>query len=193
MTETVTPPEPSARTALLLLDVHRDVLGQLPPDKERSVRSAMTRALAAAREAGAPVIYVTPHYRPGYPELAPFAAYVRERGLFAEDDPAESLPEEFARRRDEPIVAKFVYSPFYCTDLELLLRRTGVGKVVLGGVSTSGVVLSALREAFDRDFQVVVLADACADFDQELHDILVKKLFPAQAVVITSTELTQYL
>src|ERR1044071_743246 len=45
---------------------------------------------------------------------------------------------------------------------------------------TSGVVLSTLREAADRDFGLTVLADACLDNDPEVHRVLTEKVFPAQ-------------
>jgi len=43
-----------------------------------------------------------------------------------------------------------------------------VTRLVLTGIATSGVVLSTLREAADRDYELTVLADGCADADQEV-------------------------
>jgi nicotinamidase-related amidase len=57
--------------------------------------------------------------------------------------------------------------------------------LVLAGISTSGVVLSTVREAADKDFQLTVLSDLCADFDPEIHSILINKIFPKQAEVMT--------
>lgn len=52
---------------------------------------------------------------------------------------------------------------FSTTDLEAFLRAQGVDTIVLAGFSTSGVILSTLCWAADRDFRVVVLKDLCAD------------------------------
>lgn len=60
--------------------------------------------------------------------------------------------------------------------------------MVLTGVSTSGVVLSTLREAADKDYQLTVLADCCADGDEEVHRLLVDKVFPRQADILTAAE-----
>jgi nicotinamidase-related amidase len=56
---------------------------------------------------------------------------------------------------------------------------------VLAGIATSGVVLSTLTEAADLDFDLVVLADACADADPEVHRVLLEKVFPKAAEVTT--------
>jgi nicotinamidase-related amidase len=70
------------------------------------------------------------------------------------------------------------------------LRDRGLTTLILSGISTSGVVLSTVRDAHDRDFQVLVLADGCADRDPEVHDFLMAKVFPRQADVVRIEELS---
>ena len=55
--------------------------------------------------------------------------------------------------------------------------------LTLTGIATSGVVLSTLREAADKDYELSVLSDACADMDAEVHQMLLTKVFPRQAAV----------
>jgi nicotinamidase-related amidase len=57
---------------------------------------------------------------------------------------------------------------------------------VLAGIATSGVVLSTVRDAADRDYELVVLSDCCVDSDPEVHRLLLERVFPRQARVITS-------
>jgi hypothetical protein len=72
----------------------------------------------------------------------------------------------------------------------VVLRERSVPRArYLAGISTGGVVLSTVREAADRDYQLYVLADACADRDAEVHDILTQKIFPRQANVTTVADL----
>ncbi len=59
---------------------------------------------------------------------------------------------------------------------------------MLAGIATSGVVLSTLREAADKDFKITVLSDCCADRDEEVHRVLTTKVFPRQADVMTAEE-----
>jgi nicotinamidase-related amidase len=49
------------------------------------------------------------------------------------------------------------------------------------------VVLSTLREAADKDYQLTVLADCCADGDEEVQRVLLSKVFPRQAEVVQAS------
>ena len=54
---------------------------------------------------------------------------------------------------------------FSTTDLHEQLQARGIDTLVLAGISTSGCVHSTVLDAFDRDYRVIVLSDACADPD----------------------------
>ena len=54
-------------------------------------------------------------------------------------------------------------------------------------------MLSTLLHACDADYQLVVIADCCADLDAELHEALLKRLFPQRAAVVTAAEFVQAL
>jgi nicotinamidase-related amidase len=54
-------------------------------------------------------------------------------------------------------------------------------------------VLSTVRDGYDRDYRLVVLADACADPQPGTHEFLTERLYPRQADVITVAELEQLL
>jgi len=70
----------------------------------------------------------------------------------------------------------------------VVLRAQGISHLVLSGIATSGVVLSTLREAADKDYQLTVLADCCFDGDEEVQRVLLSKVFPRQAEVVQSSE-----
>jgi nicotinamidase-related amidase len=69
-----------------------------------------------------------------------------------------------------------------------VLRAKGIDSLVLSGIATSGVVLSTIRQAADLDFGITVLSDACLDADAEVHRVLMEKVFPRQANVMTVHE-----
>jgi nicotinamidase-related amidase len=52
-------------------------------------------------------------------------------------------------------------------------------------------VLSTVREAMDRDYQLVVLDDATADPDPATHAFLTAKIFPRHAIVIDVDDLPE--
>jgi len=171
--------------ALVLMDFHDVVVKSHGDDGQRAV-SAASRALRLARDRRMGIFHVVPHYRAGYPELTPGPLFdrVKAAGLFRETSIMTGIPEVLAPAPDEPIIAKFRYSPFYANDLLHMLRVRGARTLVLCGIATSGVVLSAVRDAWDLDYRVIVLADACADGDPEMHRLLINKLIPTQATVM---------
>jgi nicotinamidase-related amidase len=69
----------------------------------------------------------------------------------------------------------------------------GITTLILAGISTSGVVLSTVRDAADRDYRVLVLTDASADPEPGVHGFLTNKILPRQAQVITIAELESLL
>jgi nicotinamidase-related amidase len=91
---------------------------------------------------------------------------------------------DVAPKAGDVVVAKRRVSAFTGSDLEVVLRAKEVQHLVLTGIATSGVVLSTLREAADKDYQLTVLADCCADADEEVHRVLTTKVFPRQAEVM---------
>ena len=90
-----------------------------------------------------------------------------------------------APREGDVVVVKKRVSAFAGSDLDVVLRALEVDSLVLTGIATSGVVLSTLRQAADLDFGLTVLRDACADADEEVHRVLLDKVFPRQAEVCT--------
>jgi nicotinamidase-related amidase len=72
------------------------------------------------------------------------------------------------------------------SDLEIVLRAQDIDHLVLTGIATSGVVLSTLRAAADMDYRLTVLSDCCADGDDEVHRVLLAKVFSRQADVLTA-------
>ena len=66
-------------------------------------------------------------------------------------------------------VCKVAYSAFFNTQLDWILRRAGINKVVVCGIVTNGGVASTVRDAHMRDYQTVVLSDGCATFTETAH------------------------
>jgi nicotinamidase-related amidase len=90
----------------------------------------------------------------------------------------------------EMVITKRRVSAFAGSDLEVILRGHKIDHLVLTGIATSGVVLSTLRQAADMDYRISVLSDACADRDPEVHSVLLNKVFPRQAEVLTVDQWT---
>ncbi|MHB8263033.1 MAG: cysteine hydrolase family protein [Acidimicrobiales bacterium] len=179
------------RRALLVMDIQRGVVERYGSDG--GLLERLRRAVDAARAQAVPVIFVRVAFRRGHPEVSArnraFATIASRVGTsFGEDSEDSQIHPAIGPRADEPVVLKKRVSAFSGSDLEVLLRSQGITHLVLSGIATSGVVLSTLREAADRDYGLTVLSDACADADDEVHRVLTEKVFPRQAEVLSVTE-----
>lgn len=105
-----------------------------------------------------------------------------------ESDGSTAIHPAVAPQAGDVVVTKRRVGAFSGSDLEIVLRSQDVKSLVLTGIATSGVVLSTLRAAADMDFQITVLSDCCADGDAVVHDVLMSRVFPRQAEVLTLDE-----
>ena len=101
---------------------------------------------------------------------------------------ATAIDERLAPRPGDIVVRKTRVGAFSTTNLHEQLKARAIDTLLLAGISTSGVVLSTLRAAADMDYRVFVVADCCADFDEEVHRVLLTKVFPRQADIITAAD-----
>ncbi|HEX4774087.1 MAG TPA: isochorismatase family cysteine hydrolase [Candidatus Saccharimonadales bacterium] len=175
----------SNKTALLVMDVQGDIVDRLEKKDEylKSVRAAVD----SAHSKQVFVIHIVVGFRPGFPEVSSnnksFGA-IKESARTGLIDPRPVI----APIEGDVVITKRRVSAFSGSDLEVVLRAQSIQHLVLTGIATSGVVLSTLREAADKDYQLSVLSDLCADFDEAVHSVLIEKVFPRQANVITSKQ-----
>lgn len=170
-----------ARTALIVVDIQVDfaaahgVIGAAGADMS-TCELAIDRIeelIAAARAAGTTVGFMRVMTRPETDSTA-LKTLMARRGT-----PGESAicrigtpGADYYRVQPEPgdiTIEKLVYSSFHGTDLDAQLRARGIDTLVVCGVSTDCCVDSTVRDAFHRDYNVFVVSDACATFDEALH------------------------
>ena len=172
------------KTALLVMDVQPNILERLENKDEYLAK--VTGTVDAAHKKHIPVVYIVVGFRPGAPEVSSsnksFSGLKQMASSMVDPQPAIKPVE------GNVVVVKRRVSAFTGSDLEVVLRAQNIRHLVLTGIATSGVVLSTIREAADKDYQLTVLSDLCADFDEEVHSVLINKVFPRQASVITSEE-----
>jgi biuret amidohydrolase len=175
------------RTALVAIDMHRGHLDPevatlpLPAERCGPVIDRAAQLFAALRQRGVAIVHVVTEYR-GPEEIAanPFWGAI-------ENDPAkarkgmsrhniiggrgtEIIP-ALLDKRDIVVGGKKRYSPFLGTGLDFVLRRRlGVDTLILAGINTSSCVLCCGFEATNRDYRVVIAADAVDSMDgEEMH------------------------
>ena len=177
-------------TALLVMDFQSWIVDGYAVDKEALLRRT-ARVIQAARNAQVMVIYVVVGFRAGYPEVSSrnvTFSKVKEHSLFAAGGDGLDIHPAVAPRRGEVVVTKHRVGAFAGTDLDMILRANDIETLLLAGITTSGVVLSTVRHAFDADYRLVVVADCCSEPDDGIHRVLIETIFAQQAAVVTSRD-----
>ena len=185
----------TARAALLIIDMQRDFLepggfgAALGNDVSR-LKAAVEpcrAVLAAARAAGMLVIYTREGHRPDLSDAPPHKV---ERGdpalrigapgpmgrILVRGEPGHDIIPELYPVAGEPVIDKPGKGAFYQTDLELMLKNRGIDTLFVCGVTTEVCVHTTVREANDRGFRCLVLADCCASYFPEFHDVGLKMI-----------------
>jgi nicotinamidase-related amidase len=177
-----------ARSALILIDMQRDFLepggfGAALGNDVNLLQAAVEpcRAmLAAARGRGLLVIHTREGHRP---DLSDAPRLKVERGdpalrigapgpmgrILVRGEPGHDIIAELYPRPGEPVIDKPGKGAFYQTDLDLMLRNRGIETLLVGGVTTEVCVNTTVREANDRGYRCVVLADCCASYFPDFH------------------------
>jgi nicotinamidase-related amidase len=180
------------QTALLVMDYQAGILDRM--DDSAGLLDRAARAIALVRSRGGHIGYVRVAFDDADLDAIPphsvmgQAVAARGRSMHS-DAPATAIHADIAPEPSDIVVRKTRVGAFSTTDLGRQLRDRGVTTLILAGISTSGVLLSTVRDAADRDYRIVVLADVSADPDPETHAFLTTRVFPRQAHVTTLAEL----
>ncbi|WP_052849638.1 cysteine hydrolase family protein [Streptomyces avicenniae] len=194
MTTPSTPTADARTTALLVMDFEPAVLGSLPRDEADALVERVAGAVADVRAKGGTIGYVRVALTDADYDAVPatnkaFAPLAAHRGRLDADAPGTAVDARIAPRPGDIEVRKVRFGAFSTTDLAERLRERGITTLVLAGISTSGVVLSTVIDAADRDYRLYVLSDGVADTRAAVHDVLVGEVFPSRAHVIDTAAL----
>src|SRR5712691_7854162 len=183
------------KTALVMIDMQRDfmepggfgeTLGNDVSQLARAVKP-IAAVLAAARDNGILVI----HTREGHlPDLSDAPPAKVERGkpslrigdpgpmcriLVRGEDGHDIIPELYPLD-SEIVIDKPGKGAFYATELGVVLAKYGIENLLVCGVTTEVCVNTTVREANDRGYRCVVLADGCASYFPEFHEMGLKMI-----------------
>ena len=178
-------------TALLVMDFQRGVVERVPGVDGLLTR--VQRAIADVRDHGGTIGYVRVAFTEAdwaaIPPVNAVFARVSDNRLMHHEDPSTAIHDWLAPEPGDIVVRKTRVGAMSTTDLDRQLRDRGIATLVLAGISTSGVVLSTVIEAADRDYRLYVLSDGTEDLDAETRDVLLGRVFPRRAQVIDTARL----
>src|SRR5438132_2977767 len=178
-----------ALTALIIIDMQRDFLepggfGETLGNDVSRLAAAVEpcrAVLGAARERGLLVVHTREGHRPDLSDVPPAKL---ERGnpslrigakgpmgrILIRGEPGHAIIPALAPIAGEPVIDKAGKGAFYQTHLDSLLTRHGIENLFICGVTTEVCVNTSVREANDRGYRCVVLADCCASYVAEFHE-----------------------
>ena len=183
-----------ARTALLVMDYQNGTIGRVSDGP--GLLAAARETIELVRGAGGQIGYVRVGFADDEAPTGTMGSRIgaeAARTTFHADAPGTQVHDEVAPQDGDIVVRKTRIGPFLTTDLDAQLRERGIDTLLLAGISTSGVVLSTVRDGHDRDYRLVVISDLCADPEPDIHEFLVGRIFPRQAEVIDRAELHERL
>jgi ureidoacrylate peracid hydrolase len=195
-----------ARTALVVVDMQTAFLKPGLPSEvtmAREIAPTINRLARAFRERGGVVVWVYNTFTEAiFEEWSSFlgGTYAPETARAVAEqlmEGAEGHPmwPEMDVRDEDVRVAKNRFSAFLpgASDIEEQLNRRGVDTVVITGTLTNVCCESSARDAMMRNFQVIMVPDGNATYNDALHNASLTSLSIVFADLMTSDEVIQAL
>ncbi|GJE57007.1 MULTISPECIES: cysteine hydrolase family protein [Methylobacterium] len=179
----------ASTTALVIIDMQRDFLepggfGESLGNDVSLLAAAVppTQALlAAARAAGLLVVHTREGHRPDLSDAPPAklergepTARIGQPGpmgrILIRGEPGHDIIPALKPWDGEPVIDKPGKGAFYATELAEVLAARNIATLLVCGVTTEVCVHTTVREANDRGYRCVVVADACGSYIPEFHE-----------------------
>lgn len=181
------------KTALLVVDMQNDIAH---PDGAAFIPDAAHRAgviamlLEAFRESRQPVLHAVRSYRPDTWDVERFRVpyFQSGRGWDLEGSWGAQILDRVAPAEGEPVVVKQRFSAFAFTELDLLLRRAGVTRLVVTGVNLPNCPRTTMYDAIGLDYDVVAPTDALATANEDTRQANISDLAAVGVRIATAAE-----
>lgn len=183
--------EPGNSPALLLVDPVAAYVEPASPlflESGRAAIGRMAELAAQFRARGFPVIWTGVRYESGGTDGGHFFKKVPVLEVFVGESALGTFPAELTPLADEPVFLKQYPSAFFRTELDAWLRKHAIDTLYIGGFSTSGCVRASTLDTLQHGYIPIVVSDACADRDADLHGQNLRDLKAKYGEIVVSAQ-----
>ncbi|MFA0339631.1 isochorismatase family cysteine hydrolase [Vibrio breoganii] len=174
-------------SALIVIDLQEGIVDKVPEEVVTTVIENSIELCEVFERAELPVFIVNVAGRAkGLTQLQ------QEASQSAQASPAPVWGSVIKRLGNKPrfkYLTKYSWGAFTNTGLDEQLKEQGITHVYLTGIATSVGVESTARQAFELDYNVVIVEDAIADMDPVCHQHSCERVFPKMSLLMKTEEL----
>ena len=88
---------------------------------------------------------------------------------YRSDTETHEVLDELSPQDRDVVIDKYRWSGFHETSLDLLLRTAGIDTLIIAGFVTDCCVLTTVYDAFARNYNIILVRDACASTSSGAH------------------------
>ncbi|WP_186629014.1 isochorismatase family protein [Rhodococcus sp. BP22] len=186
---------PGRSAAVLVVDIVQAYLVDGSPLRApvEAAVSAAAALVAAARDAGVPVVFTRVSYQPGGLDGGLFMHKIPALTVFEEGSALGDFPPDPRPLEGETVVTKQYASAFFGTSLAATLTARGIDTLYICGLTTSGCIRASATDALQHGFRPLVVSDACGDREIGMHESNLLDLQAKYADVLTLAEAQELL
>ena len=172
------------RSVLIVIDMQNDfVLEGAVMQVKEALRQVpkIQKLISKCRELGVPVIYTLQDTDPVFCPLEVAAKPILKTTGMRKGTRGYEIIDELAPRPGDVLISKRRFSAFFQTDMEIILknirgRDNPVDTVIICGTLTNVCCESTARNAYFRDYKVVLGTDVCSAHSPEAHNATVENM-----------------
>jgi maleamate amidohydrolase len=158
------------RPVLIVIDMLNDFFVDWNPASRRGLCASINELVESFRSKALPIIWVRQEFEP---DLSDAFAEMRTKNLrkTIKGTPGCQILPELTVHPDDDVVIKKRYSAFFRTTLDHLLTKQAPDTLVFAGINTHACIRTAVIDAYQRDWPVVIALDCVDSWDKEHHRV----------------------
>lgn len=189
-------PELITNTALLVIDMQNGFINEESPLCIRGAAgtvAACSEIIDRCHQQGIPVFYVIREYREDGSDVEISRLETWEKGgkplsFGCAPELSSDMPESFEVLPQDTLILKPRFSAFFSTELDLILRRRGIRRLLLAGTTTPNCIRTTCYDAISLDYDVVVLSDCTSSSSEEIQKSNLRDMANVGAKIMSSQE-----